>query len=252
MSLQRSEPLVNSSRISARLREPLRLAGRLALAGSFALCALSAGAANGAAGDASAADAPPSTPLPSAIGLCGSLSNGYGPFDFRTDKDKLRIVEAFHFTTSVETLKEGKSGSLGSDLDYTLRAFPNHHRALYAMMRLGERSYAGQPKGAQYPVECYFERAVRFRADDAQVRVLYGFYLIRGKRTDEARTQFAGAEKLEPSDPQVLYNIGLGYAELKDYDKSLEYAHKAYDAGVTFTGLRDKLKQAGRWREAKG
>ena len=59
-------------------------------------------------------------------------------------------------------------------------------------------------------------------------------------------------EKLDPEDPQVLYNIGLGYADLKDYDKSLKYAHKAYKAGVRFTGLRDRLQRAGRWRDASG
>lgn len=226
----------------------MRLALRLALAGSLALAVLPGALAN----DVTPADPPPSTPLPRAVGLCGSLGNAYGPFDYRTDKNKLQVVESFHFTPSVEHLQQGKSGSLGADLDYTLRAFPNHHRALYAMMRLADRSPAGQPRGAQYPVECYFERAIRFRPDDAQVHVLYGFYLIGRKRTEDARKQFETAEKLEPTDPQVLYNLGLGYADLKDYDKSLAYAHKAYKAGVRFGGLRERLQQAGRWREASG
>lgn len=247
MSLPPSEPCVNSSRTSARPREALKVALRFALAGSLALATLQAGAQSRAP-----TDPPPSTPLPRGIGLCGDLDNAYGPFDYRTDKNKLGVVEAFHFTPAVENLQHGNTASIGSDLDYTLRAFPNHHRALYAMMRLGERSPRGQPHGASYPVECYFERAIRFRPDDAQVHALYGFFLIKGKRPDEARTQFEAAEKLEPEDPQVLYNIGLGYADLQDYDKSLKYAHKAYKAGVRFTGLRDRLQRAGRWRDASG
>jgi len=195
---------------------------------------------------------PPSTPLPSAIGLCGPLKNSYGPFDFRTDKGKLSIVEEYHFTPAVETLKHGNTSTyIGADLDYTLRAFPNHHRALYSAMRLAVRTRSSQPQGMNYPVECYFDRAIRFRPDDAQVHALYGFYLIQGKRLDEARRQFEAAEKLAPEDPQVLYNIGLGYADLKDFDKSLEFAHKAYQAGVRFGGLRERLQQAGKWREAR-
>ncbi|MCD6671521.1 MAG: tetratricopeptide repeat protein [Burkholderiaceae bacterium] len=225
----------------------MRIALRWILAGSLSLAAFAA-----AAQDRAPADEPPSTPLPRAVGLCGELGNAYGPFDYRTDKNKLGVVEAFHFTPSVENLQHGKSGSLGGDLDYTLRAFPNHHRALYAMMRLGERSGTSTAHGAHFPVECYFERAIRFRPDDAQVHALYGFFLVKGKRLDEARKQFEAAEKLDPQDPQVLYNIGLGYADLKDYDKSLQYAHKAYKAGVRFGGLRERLQQAGRWRDASG
>lgn len=245
MSLQPSEPFANSSRASAKRREAMRWALRCAIAGSLALGGISVAAAN-------SPDEPPSTALPRAVGLCGELRNAYGPFDYRTDKNKLGIVESFHFTASVEQLQHGRSGALGSDIDYTLRAFPNHHRALYAMMRLGERSRTSTVHGAHYPVECYFDRAIRFRPDDAQVHALYGFYLIKGKRLEEARNQFDTASKLNPDDGQVLYNIGLGYADLLDYDKALEYAHKAYKAGVRFGGLRERLQKAGRWREAEG
>src|SRR5882672_10328606 len=64
---------------------------------------------------------------------CGALPNAYGPFDYRIEHDKLAIVEAYHFTSQVELLIRGQSGALGADLDYTLRAAPNHHRALVAM-----------------------------------------------------------------------------------------------------------------------
>lgn len=239
MSLKPSERSVNSSRTSAA-RDPMK---RL-LGAAFLACF--AGAATGAPADPASL----ATPLPRAIGLCGSLDNAYGPFDFRTDKHKLDIVERHHFTPQVETLQHGITASIGADLDYTLRAFPNHHRALYSMMRLADRS-AGRPKGAQYPVECYFERAIRFRPDDAQVHALYAFYLMKRKRTDEARRQLDTAAKLEPEDPQILYNIGLGYADLKEYGKSLEFAHKAYAGGVAFDGLRERLRAAGQWRDAK-
>ena len=66
------------------------------------------------------------------IGYCNlDLHNAFGPFDYRTaTKDKLKLVESYHFTPKVESLIGGQSGTLGADIDYTLRAFPNHPRAL--------------------------------------------------------------------------------------------------------------------------
>src|SRR4051794_26054278 len=67
---------------------------------------------------------------------CGSLANAYGPFDYRsTDKTALNMVEGPHFPPKVEALISGNSGPIGAELGYTLRAFPNHHRALLAVMR---------------------------------------------------------------------------------------------------------------------
>ena len=51
--------------------------------------------------------------LAQAINDCGELESADGPFDYRTDKNKLGVVEKFHFGTGVETPVSGKSGSLG-------------------------------------------------------------------------------------------------------------------------------------------
>lgn len=186
----------------------------------------------------------------SATGLCGPLENAFGPFDYRTAAPADRkLVEGAHFTPSVESLQRGSTGPLGGDIDYTLRAFPNHPRALYAMTRLAERSRSTRPPGAHFPVECYYDRAIRFRPDDAIVRGLYASFLIRQGRADEARIQLKAAEDLHPTDPQVIYNLGLAYFDLKEFDRSLAFAKRAYAMGIQFPGLRDKLKRAGRWRD---
>lgn len=188
---------------------------------------------------------------PSPTGLCGPLENAFGPFDYRTaPADARSMVERFHFTPKVEALRAGESGTIGGDLDYTLRAFPNHPRALLAMTRLSEQTRSPRVAGAKYPVECYFDRAIRFQPDDPQVRILYAHFLSRNQRAQEARRQLKAAESTDPADPQILYNLGLGYADIKDYDQALEYAHRAYAAGVTFPGLRERLIRANRWRDA--
>ena len=180
---------------------------------------------------------------------CGPLQNAYGPFDFWTDKDKLPIVEGAHFTPEVESLRSGKSGRLGGDIDYTLRAFPNHPRALFSMMRLGERERTERPAGTTYTIDCYLERAVRFRPNDAMAQLIYGIYLAKHKRQAEALKHLEVAEQFAGDSANVNYNLGLVYLDLGRYDQALKYAHTAYRLGFPLPGLRNRLQEAGRWRD---
>jgi len=178
---------------------------------------------------------------------CGSLDNAYGPYDYRTAKTRLPIVERHHFTPQVEALIRGNTGSIGADLDYTLRAFPNHHRAPLAAMRASEKTRSPQPYGLPRPVECYFERALRFRPEDALARMIYARFLVTKERAAEARQQLEAAKRAAGDNAFSQYNIGLIYLDLKDYPQALAQAHKASALGFPETGLRDKLKALGKW-----
>jgi tetratricopeptide (TPR) repeat protein len=185
-----------------------------------------------------------------AANACGSLENAYGPYDYRTQRDKLAVVEQFHFTTEVEAMLRPKSaGQVGGDLDYTLRAFPNHHRALIATVRLGERDRSAHPSGLPRPIECYFDRAVRFKPQDQVVRMLYARFLVAGNRAAEAEPHLEEALRSPESSPLTNYNVGLIYFEMKAYAKALKQAHLALEQGYGATGLKEKLQQAGQWRE---
>ena len=187
-------------------------------------------------------------PMAASPRLCGALENAFGPFDYRTvDAQSKHLIEKEHFTPPVETLRAGRSAPLGGEIDYTLRAIPNHPRALMAMVRLGDRHKSTQPHGARYPVECYFDRAVRFAPDDPMVRVLYGDYLAKRGRSSEARQHLTVAEANGSDNAQVVYNLGLVYVELKDYEKAVGFAKKAKEMGIQFTGLQQKLQRAGKW-----
>jgi tetratricopeptide (TPR) repeat protein len=185
---------------------------------------------------------------------CGLVSKPgqFGPFDYRDPanrKKTLPTVEAYHFTPNVENLMKGESSeSIGSDLSYVLQAFPNHHRALNTMIRLAERKKTNQPHGSKYTVECWFDRAVRFRADDGTVRMLFGNHLSQRGKLDDALEQFKEAERLMPNSPNILYNFGLLYFERKNYDKALEYAQKASGMGFPLDGLKNKLRRVGKWQ----
>jgi hypothetical protein len=180
---------------------------------------------------------------------CGELTNGYGPYDYRTDRDKLGIVEGAHFTPEVEMLIRGKGGYLEGDIDYTLRAFPNHHRALVAMMRLGERMKVNKLPRANYEVECYFIRATRFRRDDGIVRMLYAGYLGKRQRVAEAAHQLEIAKNTAGDNPFTHYNIGMVYMDLNDTEHAMEQARIAMELGFPRTELADRLKKAGKWVE---
>lgn len=183
--------------------------------------------------------------------VCGSLQNTFGPFDYRTNKDKLPIVERFHFTPDVENLRKGASTDrIGGDISYTLRAFPNHTRALLAMSRLAQREKTNRPRGSTYTVDCWFERAIRFRPEDADVRMTHGIYLAQTGRKGEAAKMLESAASLGASGANFHYNMGLIYADIGRYDEALAHAHKAYSMGFPLPGLKNKLQRAGKWRDA--
>jgi len=180
---------------------------------------------------------------------CGDLANHYGPFDYRTSQQDLKIVESGHFPAYVEALARRKTGPLGTDIGYVLHTSPNHHRALVSMMRLAEREKRDMPLGARYSVDCYFERALRFRPDDTVARLLYCNHLVRRTRYDEARTQLKLAKEQAADNGLTHYNIGLLYFDMKDYDAARQQAHIASKLGHPGTGLKTQLEAVGQWQE---
>jgi tetratricopeptide (TPR) repeat protein len=186
-----------------------------------------------------------------AWGQCGSLENPYGPFDYRTAPLAARqIVEVYHFTPDIENLivRPNVVVDFGGNLDYTLRAFPNHPRALLAMMNLGFKKKTDQP--SRYTMRCWFERAEAFQPDDGVVQLLYGIYLFRKGDAKASIGKFNRALELNNESADVYYNLGLAYFEVKDYDASLANAHEAYRRGFPLPGLRTKLEKAGKWKPA--
>ena len=183
---------------------------------------------------------------------CGSVtSTSFGPFDYRTERDKVLLVEQHHFTPEVENLIRGISGPLGGELHYVLATTPNHHRALLALVRLGERQHSQQPYGTKWVIECYFDRALRFRPDDTVARVIYATFLVKQGRSTDAKQQLQRAANDASDNGFGQYNIGLVYLEMKDYENALVQAHRALALGFTRTDLMDKLKAAGRWRDSE-
>lgn len=184
---------------------------------------------------------------------CGMIydADQYGPYDYRTHRyTELKKVEDFHFTSKVENLREGQSGYIGGDIDYTLRASPNHHRALVAISRWAEKTKSDKTNGMTWDVECYFNRGVRYRPDDTVVRALYAQFLHKRKRTDEGLRHLDTAVGFAGESAFSHYNLGLIYFELGAYDKALAQAHRAAAMGFPRQDLKNQLTRAGKWVDA--
>jgi hypothetical protein len=203
--------------------------------------ALMGGASSGVAAPRQAVD----------TGGCGdpyAVQNG--PFDYRSERgDRLKVVEDHHFTPRVEALIAGTSSSVGGDLAFTLRAFPNHHRALVSMMNLGAKLKTPLPPGAQWSVECYFRRAVVFQPEDLIARMLYAKFLAGAKRKAQSMEQLAYVVHKADDSSMTHYNAGLLYFDLGEFDKALAQAHRAQALGFEQAGLKQKLAAAGKWVE---
>jgi tetratricopeptide (TPR) repeat protein len=188
-------------------------------------------------------------PTAYAASYCGDLTNNNGPYDYTNAEftQALRTIEAANFSESMERLSENNIGTVGARLDQILRTFPNHHRALATLSRYALREKALRIPGTTWSVECYFERAVRFKANDAMVRMIYGGYLAKLKRLNDALEQLTEAIKLQPDSGTINYNLGLVYFEKKDYTNARLYAKKAYSLHFTLPALRNKLAEIGEW-----
>lgn len=187
---------------------------------------------------------------------CRGKAQGFGPYDYRRASSGTRnIVERRHFTPDVERLVRGSTGTLMADIDYTLRAFPNHPRALWSMTRyrlnaLKRAELEGSlPTGSATdqwpPPECYFQKARKSVPDDGIVSAVFAIYLHKMGELDAALEEYLRAEHIGPQTAELAYNTGLLYFDMGDFDKAREYAIKAGEKGYPLQGLQKKLNRVG-------
>lgn len=189
------------------------------------------------------------------VEACGSLENHYGPFDYinpehRTAEKghRLRIVEQHHFTHQVESLQRGESTVyVGGDISYTLRVWPNHHRALLAATRLALKHKSERPDHMSLSIDCWFDRAKRMSPEDGMVPAIFATYLAKRNRKQEAMENAADAFALSPDNKNVNYNIAVAYLELKEYAKAKEHAVRAEELGHPLSGVKKRLMALGKW-----
>lgn len=191
---------------------------------------------------------------------CEARGQGFGPYDYTSSADKnlkiggtdnpLNLVERAHFTPEVEGLIKGHSGPLEGDLDYTLRAWPNHHRALLAIIKyqLNIKNKLRTGKLSS-PPECYMQRAIHFSPADAITYSLYGHYLRKMGYLEEAVKYYEKAMELDSENAKFAYAFSLLLIDLKRYEDAVKYAKIAYQQKHAPKGLKQKLEKLGVWSE---
>jgi tetratricopeptide (TPR) repeat protein len=143
------------------------------------------------------------------------------------------------------------------DLEYTIGAFPNHHQALYSMVRYAtEKAYSKESNKAwstqssrsshpSPPPECYLQRAIAFAPQDERTRLLYGIFLHRVGAFQKAEVAYERALEIAPESPEIHYNFGLLLFDMEQYRKAANHARKAYEQGYPLQGLRKQLRSEG-------
>lgn len=187
---------------------------------------------------------------------------GFGPFDYRNaEPGIISKVENAHFTSEIQRNAmrgewKASNGSTWFNIDYTLRALPNHPRALYMLgtfeLQLGkfnEEAWRELTRRSEYaPSICYFQRAARLAPDDAGVPNSLGILLHRAGKQEEALNAFERAVKLAPNAPEAHYNLGLSQFALGQYEQAAASARRAYELGYRKQDLKVKLQRKGHWR----
>lgn len=183
--------------------------------------------------------------------FCGPLKVRLqaGPWDYRRDKEHLPLVENAHFMPKTENLISGTSGKLGPDFDYTLNKFPNHARALLALIPLNRRWPDPRAIELPRPVECYYERAIRYAKDDMVVRMIYARWLDDQKRRGDALQQLDFVAEQSKDNPITLRSLGLIAIEMSEFDRARRYAWSLEELAPGTTVLREALQKAGQWRD---
>lgn len=185
------------------------------------------------------------------------VGGSYGPWDYTDARIRtvqggagdspLRLVEGAHFCKEVQLLVSGCKGRAYAvnELIYTLRAIPNHHRALMTAIEYSLLAPQKQRVPLRPPPECWLNRAVAFSPRDANARMIYGIYLHRKGRLDEAKRMYESAIELAPRLAEAHYNLGIVLADQSDFEAAREQARAAYDLGHPLPGLRRRLEEAG-------
>jgi tetratricopeptide (TPR) repeat protein len=164
---------------------------------------------------------------------------------------RIRAIEGNHMPESVIRLERGsKTINVGGEIRFILRNVPNHHVALGLALRLAQKVKSEHPVEMEpYAVECWLHRATVFAPSDGIPRLVYGIHLGRLGKVDAAIDELTRADELVPDNSNVTYNLGLMYLQKKDYERAREYAKRAYAMGFPLPGLRQKLTEAGHWRD---
>jgi tetratricopeptide (TPR) repeat protein len=216
-------------------------------------------------------------------GLCAADANygQFGPYDYyKPPAGALQLVERAHMGAVIASDRhQGNWCAYYGNLDYTLRAIPNHPKALVLMAEYLDvrapcsNNNALSSSSGKSPLELaaaieagswhertadyYFQKGIGYKPKDApkstvdyaETRVLYGKYLYSHGRPEDAMNQFKEAIKREPRSAEAHYYLGLILFEKNDTEAAKQHIQTGYKIGQPPAELKQKLISIGQWRE---
>ena len=114
---------------------------------------------------------------------------------------------------------------------YLSRAVENNTTSVKTYRRLGNIHYYGRGVDeSDSDALKYYKQAIDLGSEDSEVWSNYGMILYRDESFKESAESFAHAAQID-NDPMTMYNAGLAYYSLEDYDQALIWMNKALDNG---------------------
>jgi len=208
---------------------------------------------------------------PYALGWSGSQLNnqacqgneqGFGPFDYELvirskgtplwKSARLWEVNKIHYGKGLNLLKDKGINKftfnpIQNEFDYTLRAFPNHTEALYSTINLElKRISMNKIKKENLspfktPPECYLQRALTLKPQQANLHLLFAIYLQKLKKKTLAKHYYLNALRFGPSNPEINYNYGLLLVDMRDIKEAKKQAKIAKKGNYPLKGLENKI-----------
>jgi tetratricopeptide (TPR) repeat protein len=157
--------------------------------------------------------------------------------------DALKVVEQYHLGPCQQRLHERDYVRAYGECNFILKIFPNHPSAL---LMLAQACWQG--KVPKCILDDVFQRAVSINPRAPGTLVILGIQLHRQREYPRAIEHFKRALELDPDNLNANYNIALTYLDTKQFALANEHAQRAYGAGATLPGLRNRLQQAGHWK----
>lgn len=173
-----------------------------------------------------------------------TFANSGEPYNYYVPApDKLlENVEKYHLQQGISKVKKGQFEYAWSEFAFMLHYFPNHPHALRLISDL-----AIQMEDTARPIK-YFERAIKLYPNEAPTYALYGVFLHKNGKLEDAISYYKKAIQIDKKPAEFHYNLGLAYLEMNDLENAFLAAQTAYRLGYPLPALKEKLMAKGAWK----
>ncbi len=145
----------------------------------------------------------------------------------KSPRSYLTILEGAHVATIPGWISKGRLDNAVLDIDYTLRAFPNHPQALQFAGLVSQLT-----KNPLWAIRC-FENAVGAYPQNAFTHMQYGWHLITTGRIGDGIDRLKLSIQMDPTLSAGHAGLAHAYAKKGDLEQAQEAAKKARELGFT-------------------